>query len=99
MFQATLDRSRRLLSIQFSGRVDAPEMNALLERVQGLLREEEPGLRVLTDLSGLESMDPACAPFVGSMMEFLTEKGIAAVLRVVPNPQKDIGFALMSRFH
>ncbi len=99
MFQTDLDRSGRLFSMHYSGRVDGAEMDACLEQVRDLLADVEPGFRVLTDLSGLEAMDPSCAPVIGAMMDFFVEKQIKSVVRVVPDPQKDIGFALMSHIH
>ena len=99
MFHTDLDRSGQLLSMHYSGHVDAAEMNACLDGVRELLKDVEPGLRVLTDLSGLEVMDAACAPLIGVIMDFFVEKQIASVVRVIPDPQKDIGFALMSHIH
>jgi hypothetical protein len=54
---------------------------------------------LFTDLSGLEFMDAACAPLIGAIMDHLVEKQVASVVRVIPDPQKDIGFDLMSHFH
>jgi hypothetical protein len=59
----------------------------------------EPGFRLLTDLSSLNSMDDACAPYVGEIMDLCKAKEMKTVARVIPDPQKDIGFALISRFH
>jgi hypothetical protein len=99
MFLADLDRSGQWLSLHFSGRVDAIQMDACLERVRKLLEGVEPGLRSFTDLSGLELMDADCAPIIGAIMDHLGEKQVASIVRVVPDPQKDIGFSLMSKFH
>jgi hypothetical protein len=33
------------------------------------------------------------------MMDLCDRKGVKAVVRVVPDPHKDIGFALLSHFH
>ena len=99
MTQVDFDPSRQLLSVQYSGQVNAGEMEACLERVKHLLKDVEPGFSALTDLSGLETMDASCAPVLGVMMDFLVEKQIDRVVRVVPDPQKDIGFALMSHIH
>jgi hypothetical protein len=32
-------------------------------------------------------------------MEILTEKGVASVARVMPDPHKDIGLNILSQFH
>jgi hypothetical protein len=64
-----------------------------------MLVDIKPGFRLLTDLSSLESMSASCATDLGEMMNLCNGKGIGAVIRVVPDPRKDIGFTLMSRFH
>jgi hypothetical protein len=59
----------------------------------------KPGFRLLTDLSGMDSMEYACAPEIEATMDLIREKGVALVVRVVPDPHKDIGFKVMSYFH
>jgi hypothetical protein len=44
-------------------------------------------------------MDAGCSTDLGEMMSLCDAKGISAVLTVVPNPKKDIGFSLMEPFH
>jgi hypothetical protein len=68
-------------------------------QVAGALETMKPGFRLLTDLSGLDSMEYACAPEIEATMDLLRKKGIGEVVRVVPDPHKDIGFAVMSHFH
>lgn len=99
MFLADLDHSGKWLSLHFSGRVDTRQMKACSARIKELLAEVAPGFRLLTDLSGLELMEAACAPVIGAIMDHLVEKQIAGVIRVIPDPQKDIGFGLLSHFH
>jgi hypothetical protein len=59
----------------------------------------KPGFFLLTDLSNLESMEASCAPEVGAIMDLCSERGMLTVVRVIPDPNKDIGFDLISRFH
>ena len=45
-------------------------------------------------------MPTTAAPYVGQIMELCAGKGVALVVRLLPaEPSKDIGFAIMSRFH
>ena len=44
-------------------------------------------------------MDYACADEIRSFMELVRGKGVSEVVRVIPEPSKDIGFTLMSYFH
>jgi hypothetical protein len=85
--------------MSFAQRVGAGEMKACLEKVRLLLADIKPGFRLLTDLTSLDSMDADCSTDIGEMMSLCDAKGIGAVLTVVPNPKKDIGFSLMEPFH
>jgi len=99
MFHAEVDTSQRVLTMSFAHHVDAREMKSCLEKVRQMLADVKPGFRLLTDLTSLDSMDADCSIDIGEMMSLCDAKGISAVLTVVPNPKKDIGFALMEPFH
>lgn len=99
MFSVAFQIEQRLLTIRFTGRVEADEMRACYERLQTLLADVQPGFRLLSDLSDLELMSPACAPFIRQSMQLCNGKGITRIVRVIPDPSKDIGFNLMAVFH
>ena len=44
-------------------------------------------------------MDSSAAPYVAEIMDALSEKKVSAVLRVMPDPRKDIGLNILSQFH
>jgi hypothetical protein len=45
-------------------------------------------------------MPTNAAPYVGQIMESCGQKGVELVVRLLPtDPGKDIGLAIMSRFH
>lgn len=97
----TIDLSRggRLLTIRYEGHITANEVRQDLEQLAHLLEGTSPGFVLLTDLSGLRDMDPDCAEALGEVMELCDRRGVAGAVRIIPDPQKDIGFALISRFH
>src|SRR4029077_19733626 len=99
MYAVELDRSKRLLVISAARRVTAEEVNAVAQRVRELLQGVGPGFRVLVDFRWLDSMDSAAAPHLAKIMETLSEKGVASVARVMPDPHKDIGLNILSQFH
>ena len=99
MFDADFDATQRLLRIRFTGRVDADQVRACAEKMQHLLADVAPGWRLLTDLSALESMDVACVPYIRESMRFCNGKGVSTVVRVIPDPRKDIGYGLLTIFH
>src|SRR5213082_4195045 len=97
MYAVELDRSKRLLVISAAQRVTAQQVKAVAERVHELLQGVGPGFRVLVDFRWLDSMDSAAARHVAKIMETLTEKGVASVARVMPDPHKDIGVNFFSK--
>ena len=99
MFHAEINTSKRVLTMSFSQHVDAVEMRSCLEKVRAMLVNVEPGFRLLTDLTSLHSMDPDCSTDLGEMMSLCDAKGISAVVTVVTDPKKDIGFTIMEPFH
>jgi anti-anti-sigma regulatory factor len=85
--------------MSFSHRVGVDEMQRCVDEAKGFVADMEPGFRLLTDLSNLEFMDASCALYIGQIMDLCAAKGVAEVVRVVPDPHKDIGFALIELFH
>ena len=64
-----------------------------------LLADLEPGFRLLTDLGRLDSIDLSCAAEIGKIMELCDQKGVALVVRVIPDRTKDIGLGILGLFH
>src|SRR5436309_12244187 len=99
MYAVELDRSKRLLVISAARKVTAEEANTAAQRIREVLQDVAPGFRVLADFRWLESMDSAAAPHIAEIMDALAEKNVASVMRVMPNPHKDIGLNILSQFH
>jgi hypothetical protein len=100
MFLSEFDRSLRLLKITVAGDTTAEETRSGLENLRTLLKDVQPGFRLLADLSAVVSMPTNVAPYIGQVMESCGEKGVGLVVRLPPaDPGKDIGLAIMSRFH
>jgi hypothetical protein len=99
MFQVMADQKKNLLILTYAQHVAPEEMKGSEAKVKALLTELPPGFRLLSDLSGLESMDPGCLPYISRSMDLMTKRGVAKVVRVIPDPHKDIGLNIMSLFH
>jgi hypothetical protein len=99
MFLAEFDEAQNLLAIRFSGQVGAAEVRECAEKMRLLLADIQPGWRMLTDLSQMESMDADCVPFVRESMKLCNAKGVSMVVRVIPDSRKDIGYGLLTIFH
>lgn len=99
MIEAEIDKSKNLLKIRFARVVGPEEARSHAERIEALLLEVGPGFRILVDLTALESMDLECVPSLKQVMDDCRKRGVAKVVRVIPDPQKDIGLNILSVFH
>ncbi len=99
MFRAEVNKSRNLLKISYSRRVGPEETKRCAEEIRLLSADLTPGFRLLTNLTGLETMDLACVPHIKGIMDLLNKKGVELVVRVIPDPGKDIGLNILSLFH
>src|SRR5690349_18238780 len=99
MWSATTDPKRNLLEIRFAEHVGLSEVRLCSQHVQELLGTLQAGFWLLTDLSKLEEMELVCGPVIDQMMDLFSRAGIQKVVRVVPDPQKDIGLGIMALFH
>ncbi|MDB6153403.1 MAG: hypothetical protein JWL90_1856 [Chthoniobacteraceae bacterium] len=99
MYRTEADSSGRVVTMSFSEHVGSDEMSCCFNQLRALLDHMQPGFLLLTDLSGLDSMDVECAACIGEIMDLCNAKGIKRVVRIVPDPRKDIGFNLVARFH
>ena len=96
MFSIEASDAERLIKINWSGRVDSDEMRRCAEEIGVTISKMRPGFRVLADMTDLESMDYAGAPYIASVMDLCVTKQVEHVVRVIPNPHKDIGLNIMS---
>jgi len=99
MILCNVDESGRVLTMSYNGHVGVEDLRRCLGTVRDLMEELKPGFFLLTDLTNLESMEASCAPDLGAIMELCSAKGMLTVVRVIPDPSKDIGFDLISKFH
>jgi hypothetical protein len=99
MFQVEVDKARNLLRISYTQHVGPEDITRVEEKIPSLVPDLRPGFRLLTDLSGLESMDLDCVPYIERMMDLCNKKGVEMVVRVIPDPHKDIGLNILSLFH
>jgi len=99
MFHVETDTIRNLLILIFTKQVSTTQARHCRVEVEAGLTKLSSGFRLLTDLSNLEKMDYACAVEISKIMDSCRKKGVAEVVRVIPDSKKDIGFKVMSFFH
>ena len=99
MFLATSNKPRQLLHLNFVGHVTPEELRRGAAEVQSMLADFKPGFRVLADLGRLDSMDIACAVEIGQVMEMMDRSGVGLLVRLIPDPTRDIGLDILTLFH
>lgn len=99
VYAISVKPEQNLLVLSFRGKVTARDTEECARAIGIGLTNIRPGFRLLTDLTGLESMEVACAPYIERVMDLCNRQGIHTIIRVVPRPEKDIGLRIMSRFH
>ena len=99
MVQVELDKPKNLLRINYCGHVNAEQAEHGGERMAAVLDGISPGFKLLADLSGLDEMDTACAKHIRKAMDLFNHKGVAQIVRIIPDSSKDIGLNILSLFH
>jgi hypothetical protein len=84
MFSVEADDINRLVKINWSENVSADEMRECAEQLRALTANMRPGFRLLSDLTGLKSMDPTGASYIGAIMDLFAAKQVSLIVRVIP---------------
>lgn len=99
MILATSNKLKSLLYIRYIGTIKAGDISDSRIELASLLAELGANFRLLADFSALEKMDTNCASEIGRVMEQLDQAGVSTIVRLIPDPQKDIGMNILSLFH
>ena len=99
MYSVETDSSKRLFVITGAGNVSAAEVAEVRDEVQTLLQDTGGELVVLADFRFIESMKPDVARHIGEIMDLFAKKQVTAVVRVMPDANKDVGMNILSRLH
>ena len=99
MLLVTSNKSKQVLHISYSGQVRLEDLQSGREDLTAQLGDLSPDFHLLADFSELESMGLDCAPELGRMMELIGQAGVGLVVRVIPDPSKDIGLNILTVFH
>lgn len=99
MFVVETDTTRQLLVLSVAGAVTPDESRETVVRVREKMEDMSAGFVCLVDFRWLESMATGSVPFIAEIMDALAAKGVRAVVRVMPDPHRDIGLNILSQFH
>jgi hypothetical protein len=86
MYSVEVDDINRLIKVNWSENVSADEMRECAEQLRALTANIKPGFRLLSDLTGLKSMDHTAASYIGAIMDLFAAKKVSLIVRVIPDP-------------
>jgi hypothetical protein len=99
MVLVTSNKQQQLLFINYAHRVVPAELEGAREQIKALLADLPADFKLLADLSQLESMDLECGTEIGRTMDLIAQHGVGLIVRVIPDPAKDIGLNILTIFH
>ena len=99
MIKISRDPKRNTLIIEFAGKVDRVQAEQSFLELKKILPKVGKGFSLLTDFTSVETVDIEIKSVIEKSMDLINARGVAEVLRVVPDPAMDIGFNIMSAFH
>ena len=99
MIKARYDSEVNAVIIEFEGKIDALQAERFAPEIQKVVPKHGKGFKLLTDFTRLDAMDLEIQGIIKKTMDFFNEQGVTEILRVIPTPEQDIGFNIMSLFH
>ena len=99
MYKVNHDNIHNIIIIKIWEDFSVKQAEDLHTHLEQIMPRCKKGFRVLTDLSLLESMQQETHRTIEKSMKLLNQHGASKVIRVIPDPAKDIGFNIMSLFH
>ena len=98
-FEAEFDSTHNIMRTHFRNRLTSEELEERLDCIDCLMTALRPGFTVVTDMSELNSMDLECAPHLARILDLERVHGVSKVIRIIPDPAKDIGINILSIIH
>lgn len=99
MFLITSNKSKQLIYVSFIGTVRPEDFQSSREDLVTQLAGLSPNFHYLVDLTHLNSMSLECMTALGQWMDLIGRASVGLVVRVIPDPSKDIGMNILTIFH
>ena len=99
MIKVRYDDQHNTVILEFEGNVDAAQAEGIFTDFEKVLPKPGNGFTLLADFSSVQNMELPVKRQVEKAMELFSARGVTEILRVLPDPDMDIGFNIMSRSH
>lgn len=98
-FEAIVDPTGKSVRLHYSGDFSAAAMQAAAAKAEALLSTVKPGFKIFTNFKQVKSIDVDCVPHLTRMMDLCGAHGVSLIVRILPDPDRDIGINLLSIVH
>ena len=99
MVKVRYDRKRNTVIVEFEGNVDAAQAKQFFADLEKVRPKPEKDFILLADFSLVDTMEFSVKGEIEKAMDLFNAQGLTEVIRVIPDPNMDIGFNLMSSSH
>ncbi|EKD27545.1 MAG: hypothetical protein ACD_79C00678G0002 [uncultured bacterium] len=99
MYKIKVFEEQNILKLGFIKDFTVKDAKQLLEELKVKINNTQKGFTVFSDMSQLDSMSQEVSSYIVKIMQVCNEKEAAQVVRVIPDPTKEIGFKILSIFH
>lgn len=93
------DVAANQVRLLFIGCINGAELEKYYSDVERALKSLRSGYSLLTDFTDMKEMTIDSAPMIDRTMEMMKSTGVGLVVRVIPDPSKDLGVSILSLFH
>jgi anti-anti-sigma regulatory factor len=97
MVKASYDGKRNTIIVEFEGNVDGAQGNKFSSDLERIIPKGGSGFALLADFSSVGTMEPEVESELKKAMKLLNARGVNEIVRVLPDPNMDIGFQIMTR--
>lgn len=98
-FAVELEPGRPVVWTIFRGVVTPDAIDLELDRTDEEVSALKRDFIVVADLTDVEEIQLECVGSIGRMMDRFLALGVGRVVRIIPDPDKDFGFTILSHTH
>ncbi|MFI5348346.1 MAG: cysteine hydrolase family protein [Elusimicrobiota bacterium] len=99
MIKVNYDAEYNTVVVEFVGNVDAAQSKGLFLEVEKLLPKGRSAFKLLSDISEADTVEPEVENEIGKAMDYFNKRGVSEIFRVLPDPDLDIAFNVLSGAH
>ena len=99
MIKVSYAHEHNTVIIEFIDRVDVAQAEQSYLDIQKIVPTCGKGFKILTDFTLLDRMAFEVQGIIKKSMDFFNQHGVTEILRVIPDPEQDFGFNILSPFH